>query len=71
MADRDPFILRRLAECRIDGLFTDAARRRRPVAPVIGWRRTAGTALVRLGQAVLGDERGKQTPPLLSTGAVR
>ena len=70
MADRDPFILSRLADQRAASLAAAADRRRTVALSVPGWRRTAGLVLVRLGEVLAGD-RPEPISPLSPAGAVR
>ena len=70
MADRDPFILRRLADERTASLLAAANRPLGAIVSVPSWRRTAGLALVRLGEALVGHQR-EPISPLSPVGAVR
>ena len=69
MADRDPFILRRLADERAASLLA-LGRRNRTSEPAPGLRRTAGLAMVRLGEALVG-KRVDPAPPLRPASAAR
>lgn len=70
MADRDPYIARRLADSRIASLFATAGRTRVGTATGSGWRRTAGRILAQFGEALAG-ERGEPAAPLRPAGFVR
>jgi hypothetical protein len=56
--DRNPDITNAITHARIADLYATASssRARRGVA-VSAWRTLAGAALVRLGQAILGESR--------------
>jgi hypothetical protein len=69
MADRDPFISRRLADCRIETLFAVSGRVRVGRAPG-GWRRAVGRTLAQVGEALPGERR-EAAPSLRPAGLAR
>src|SRR5688500_10786501 len=62
MADRDPYIVRRLADERATDLLAAADRQRLIDNRASRLRRTAGLALVRLGEALVGGGTGPASP---------
>ena len=68
MADRDPFIAGRLAECRIETLVA-AAGQARIGYTTGGWRRIVGRFLLQLGEALTGVR--PEQPSLRPAGFAR
>jgi hypothetical protein len=69
MADRDPYLLQRLAELK-QAEFYAAVRRRGPAPSLTGVRHATGRLLVTIGVALAGDDRTEQAP-LRPAGANR
>jgi len=69
--ERHPDLTRARAQHHIAGLLANSAHaraiRRADALQATTWRRSAGAALVRLGEAILGDTRPTALRPAVST----